>query len=261
MGRTLCVGDIHGGLKALQQIWEKANVSVGDKIIFLGDYVDGWGESCETIQHLIELDEKFNCIFLQGNHDAWCRDWLVSGMIPTFSTDFTWMDTGGKSTIESYNRNVNVDKEKHRKFFNGLHFYYEDEKRVFVHGGYTQGGGPRFENPPKNLWWDRSLFEKALTHAKKFKKNKELYAQLMPVILMAYDEIFVGHTSTQLYDTIQPIQACNVTNVDTGGGHRHGRLTIMDVDTKEYWQSDKLKDLYPDDPQNEYFRDEGKDLE
>ena len=42
MSRTLVVGDIHGGLKALEQALERANVTDKDKLIFLGDYVDGW---------------------------------------------------------------------------------------------------------------------------------------------------------------------------------------------------------------------------
>ncbi len=32
----------------------------------------------------------------------------------------------------------------------------------------------------------------------------------------------------------------------TGGGYE-GRLTIMDIDTKEFWQSDNMKSLYPNE--------------
>ncbi|HAH34085.1 MAG TPA: serine/threonine protein phosphatase, partial [Flavobacteriaceae bacterium] len=39
--RTLVIGDIHGGLKALQQVWKRAQISKEDTLIFLGDYVDG----------------------------------------------------------------------------------------------------------------------------------------------------------------------------------------------------------------------------
>ena len=50
MKRTLAIGDIHGGLKALKQVLERANVNENDKLIFLGDYVDGWSESSQVIQ-------------------------------------------------------------------------------------------------------------------------------------------------------------------------------------------------------------------
>ena len=46
--RKLVVGDIHGGYKALLQILERANVTPEDRLIFLGDYVDGWSQSAEV---------------------------------------------------------------------------------------------------------------------------------------------------------------------------------------------------------------------
>ena len=57
MSRTLVVGDIHGGLKALEQALERANVTDKDKLIFLGDYVDGWSESSQVINTLIGLSK------------------------------------------------------------------------------------------------------------------------------------------------------------------------------------------------------------
>ena len=53
--RTLVIGDIHGGYKALLQVLDRAKVTKDDTLIFLGDYVDGWSESAETIHKLIEL--------------------------------------------------------------------------------------------------------------------------------------------------------------------------------------------------------------
>lgn len=43
--------------------------------------------------------------------------------------------------------------------------------------------------------------------------------------------------------TLKPTNACNIWNLDTGGGFE-GKITIMNVDTKEYFQSDLCKDLY-----------------
>lgn len=39
---------------------------------------------------------------------------------------------------------------------------------------------------------------------------------------------------------------CNVWNLDTGSGFS-GKLTIMDIDTKEFWQSDFVRELYPNE--------------
>ena len=66
MKRTLVIGDIHGGLRALIQVLEKANVTQNDTLIFLGDYVDGWSESPQVIDFLIGLSQKQNCIFIEN---------------------------------------------------------------------------------------------------------------------------------------------------------------------------------------------------
>ena len=62
-GRTFVIGDIHGALKALIQVIERAEVKEDDLLIFLGDYVDGWSQSPEVINYLIQLKDTHNCIF------------------------------------------------------------------------------------------------------------------------------------------------------------------------------------------------------
>src|SRR5690554_7165762 len=74
--RTLVIGDIHGGLLALKELLEKASVTCEDRLIFLGDYVDGWSQSAETISFLIELQDKMNCVFIRGNHDELLYNYL-----------------------------------------------------------------------------------------------------------------------------------------------------------------------------------------
>ena len=54
MKRTIAIGDIHGGLRALTQLLEIANVTENDQLIFIGDLVDGWSESYELIDFLSE---------------------------------------------------------------------------------------------------------------------------------------------------------------------------------------------------------------
>jgi serine/threonine protein phosphatase 1 len=91
---------------------ERAEVTQNDTLIFLGDYVDGWSESSQTIQFLIELSENQECIFIKGNHDAWTEDWLAFGNEPD-----VWLFNGGKSTVESY-ADYSLDQlETHLEFF------------------------------------------------------------------------------------------------------------------------------------------------
>lgn len=43
-----------------------------------------------------------------------------------------------------------------------------------------------------------------------------------------------------------PVKMVNIWNIDTGAAFK-GPLTIMDVDTKEFWQSEPLPNLYPNE--------------
>ena len=56
--KTVVIGDIHGGFKALKQILEKVKFSEKARYIFVGDYVDGWSESAEVVSYLMDFSEK-----------------------------------------------------------------------------------------------------------------------------------------------------------------------------------------------------------
>ncbi len=236
MKRTLVFGDIHGGLKALIQLLERANVSQTDRLIFLGDYVDGWSESAQVIQFLIDLEQNQECIFIRGNHDVWCHDWLRTGEI-----NDNWFHHGGKITLESY---MDLEtKSQHPDFFAKMKDYYIDEKnRLYIHAGFSSMHGPSKEHYQTNYSWDRTLWEMALTMDKRIEKDSKSY----PKRLLLFNEIYIGHTPTLNYDVEFPMQGCNVWNVDTGAAF-YGKLSCIDIDTKKCFQSDKLVDLYPNE--------------
>ncbi|WP_027395592.1 metallophosphoesterase family protein [Aquimarina latercula] len=236
--RTLVIGDIHGGYKALLQVLERAKVIPSDTLIFLGDYVDGWSESAETIQYLIELSKKQKCIFIKGNHDVWCHEWLLDPE----TENHIWFRNGGKETITSYLTN-NFSTSVHLEFYKNLKNYYVDkENRLFIHAGFSSMKGPENEVYLTNYRWDRTLWEMAIVMDKRVKKHSALY----PNRLKLYSEIYIGHTPTLHYNCDVPMQGINVWNIDTGAAFE-GKLTILDIDTKEFWQSDSLPSLYPNE--------------
>lgn len=236
--RTFVIGDIHGAAKALEQVLERAAVTPEDTLIFLGDYVDGWSDSAKVIARLIALKQQHHCIFVRGNHDTWCAQWLASG-----TTDSTWLKHGGKSTMAAYANLDSAEKDAHITFFSQLSDYYEDTNNcLFIHAGFTSMHGPSQEVHTSNYSWDRTLWEVARTMDERLLTHPELY----PKRLLLYNEIFIGHTPTLHYGTDQPIHAANVWNMDTGAGFS-GKLTILDVSTKMFWQSDPVRTLYPDE--------------
>lgn len=234
--RTLVFGDIHGGLKALVQLLDRARINQNDQLIFIGDYVDGWSESAQLISFLIELSQKYFCVFIKGNHDIWCQDWLNNQEI-----NDVWFLHGGKSTIESYQNIDLLTKEKHLEFFANMKDYYVDESNnLFIHAGFSSMHGPEKEHYTTNYTWDRTLWEMALTMDKRIKKDSLSY----PKRLLIYNEIYIGHTPTLNYNIEVPMQGCNVWNIDTGAGF-YGKLTCLDTQTKIFWQSDVVQLLYP----------------
>ncbi|KUJ61506.1 metallophosphatase [Flavobacteriaceae bacterium CRH] len=238
MMRTLVIGDIHGGLKALIQLLDKVKITENDRLVFLGDYVDGWSESRQVIDFLIALSQKHNCVFIRGNHDVWCQEWLMNGIINKI-----WFLHGGKSTIQSYQDIDFLTKEKHCEFFKNMKDYFVDENNnLFIHAGFSSMHGPEKEYYASNFSWDRTLWEMALTMDRRIKKDSLSY----PKRLLLYNEIYIGHTPTLHYNIDIPMQGCNVWNIDTGAGF-YGKLTCIDVETKAFWQSDVVQTFYPNE--------------
>jgi len=236
--RTLAIGDIHGGLRGIIQLLDRAKVTKEDKLIFLGDYVDGWSESAQVIQYLIELSKKNDCIFIKGNHDVWCEKWLRSHAAPQ-----VWLCHGGRGTIDSYKEFFKEEKKAHLKFFEAMPLYHISEKnKLFLHAGFTSMHGVKEENFEKSFFTDRTLWEMVLTMDKKMDKTSEFY----PKRLTHYSEIYIGHTPTIKKNRDVPMHAANVWNVDTGAAFT-GKLSAIDIETKEIFQSDTLQSLYPNE--------------
>lgn len=236
MNRTFVIGDIHGGLRALVQLLGRIQLRNSDKLIFLGDYVDGWSESAGVIEYTMQLAEKQSCIFIKGNHDAWCEDWLRTG-----HADKTWLIHGGLATVKSYEPLSSATRLLHLNFLEQMSLYHIDEQnRLFIHAGFTSMHGPEKEFHSSSFSWDRTLWETALTLDKRIQPGSVLF----PKRLKLFKEIYIGHTPTLYYDETKPMNGGNVWNIDTGAAFT-GKLTVMDADTKTYWQSQPVKELYP----------------
>lgn len=245
--KTYIIGDIHGGYKALEQVFKRAGITNNDRIICLGDYVDRWNESKHVLDFLINFNNnsKGNNIFIRGNHDQWFIDFINGQINGRNSAESIWVNQGGKATLLSYNSHIQptysgykVDVEipdEHIEFLNNTILYYIDDKnRGFVHAGYESHDG--LGNDEDFVYmWDRELAYMLPMRT----------SDPVPKLLRPHDELYIGHTTTLQWKTTEPINLHNkYWNLDTGGGWS-GKITAMDLDTKEYWQSDFVKDLYP----------------
>jgi serine/threonine protein phosphatase 1 len=238
---TFVIGDIHGGFRALQQVIDRAKISEQDKLIFLGDYVDGWSESAEVIDFLIALSHKQHCIFIRGNHDQLFLDWLESKNDNI--DEGMWFKHGGEATVKAYEKVSQETKNRHIVFLKSLQDYYLDnQNRLFIHAGFTNMNGVTYEYFPKLFYWDRTLWETALSLDNSIEKTNRFY----PDRLKIYPEVYIGHTPTTRIGQSVPVNKACIWNIDTGAAFK-GKLTILNIETKAFWQSDNLPDLYPDE--------------
>ena len=231
------IGDIHGNFKALKQVLERSKFDYEhDQLIVLGDVCDGHAQTKECVEELLKAE---NLVLVLGNHDEWFIRHLNEGF-----ADEIWIQQGGANTLRSYGAKVLEAKyvstfsrldlkdmivpASHQDFFNKAVLYYELDGMVCVHGGFNPKI-PISKNSKETFLWDRQLI---------------IHAQRNSV--PGWKKVFVGHTTTQLFGNRHDIKDCyvplkfnNLIMMDTGAGWQ-GKLTLMDIDTKEYWQSDMI---------------------
>ncbi len=227
--RRFVVGDIHGAHKALRQCFESAKFDrQHDWLVSLGDVCDGWPEVRQVLDELLSV-KNFRLVL--GNHDAWALRWMQSEW-----SEEEWVSQGGAATLESYGRDRACVPESHLKLLKNAPYFFEMNNKLFVHGGFDPSLDIHKQDP-ESLLWDRNLLSEAARTSEINPDHR--YGK--------WEEIFVGHTPTQHYRSAKPIHACNVWGLDTGAGWS-GRLTLMDIDTHDYWQSDFTPSLYPGVP-------------
>lgn len=236
--KRFAMGDPHGRIEAVLEVLKASGFDYEkDELIVLGDVVDGGENTFEVVEEFLKIK---NLVFIQGNHDQFFIDYLLSGRAV-----HGWVAQGGIETINSYLRAAKKGEVSYRKpydwqqrygetaivlndfsipashkefFANGVN-YYEVGGMLFVHGGFDVRKG--VENTLKcDLQWDRTLIE----HAKK-------------KVIESHSKVFIGHTTTQrINNSTDPAKLNNLFCLDCGAGW-NGRLCLMNVDTEEHWLS------------------------
>ena len=254
--RTFALGDVHGNAKALKQVLDRSGFDFdNDTLIQLGDIVDGYPDVYECFEILSTIR---NLILIEGNHDNWFKEYLTTGISATkfaqggYGTAFSYLDRidkghliipiGGDSIGFKTALNPEDIPPMHQKLLREQHLYYIDNDNCFVHGGFNRHLEFKGQQPYIYMW-DRDLWHTALS----YKAMAEGLNGEAPSfkIKTQFKNIFIGHTSTTFWNTTLPMKAGNIINIDTGAGSK-GVLTLMDVDTHEFYQSDTGLQLYPD---------------
>ena len=235
--RTLVIGDIHGSLESLVGVLDLVSYDPKkDRLICLGDYVDGWDESYEVVDYLISNQKAspYENIYLLGNHDKYFIDVLDDGIEAlrdierTKTINAEWWEQDGASTYNSYITQSDEDILRHKEqFFDKLRYYYEEDNYLFVHAGFNPRLGLKATHriDPNELLWNRTLYQCATHNSNSSKAVKYDH----------YDLIYIGHTPTPIIGIKEPVADCNVLNLDQGCKSTK-RLSCWVLETGEWFQ-------------------------
>ncbi len=202
------IGDIHGSIKSLKTIFEQGLIKQGDKVVFLGDYVDRGPDSKGVLDWLIENSNVFDFEFILGNHEI-----MMTTAKSSPERLVEWLHFGGSSTLDSYkigddqNWMNKIDKT-HWDFIDSCLHYLEIGEFIFVHAGLERNMDLEEQNK-HHLFW------------KKFEE---------PEIYDPRKTLICGHTSRKNGEIAD---FGHTICIDT---YAHGGmwLTCLNVETGEY---------------------------
>lgn len=255
--RDLVIGDIHGNAIALDQVLKRSKYDPSkDRLITIGDYTDGYPESAQVIQKLIDFQKESGGrnVHLMGNHDEWTLDLLTThlksvkaqnSVLVMHNWSNQWIQ-GGQATYNSY-AHFKGDYDEHVDFLRSLKYYHIENDIAFVHGGWNYqiytSVEEQFAYDKSELVWNRTLWERAM-HLQ-YLINKQYDVSLDKKKFGKYDTIYIGHTATvNDFPNQLGVKCCNVINVDSGAGWM-GVLTCYDITNNIIYSSDHSTNLYP----------------
>ena len=226
--RTFVLGDLHNNYKGLMQLFEKVNFDYKkDSLYFIGDIFDGIAnQPRECLSELMKVKNLHPCI---GNHDLWVRYWIETGRI-----NKTWLKSGGDNTLKLLSKDSSV-KDKLVEYFWTAKYWYSYKDFFLCHAGFDTRKSV-INQKAINFAINRSLWQKAIVNDSQKRLLKFNFSNMD----FTFSKVIIGHTPTISH---KPETVSNVINIDTGSGNG-GRLTLMDLNTMEYFQSDFTKKLY-----------------
>lgn len=216
--KSYVIGDIHGCERELRYLIDGLPLGAGDRLVFLGDYIDRGANSCGVVSYLVELPKQLRSIefiFLKGNHEDMFLSFLGIGG----AHGDMFLINGGKATVASYGivtdkpaaqEILSVLPSEHVTFYQQLRLYYLLAPFLCVHAGIDPEKS-LIEQSEEDLLWIR---------------NKFIFASHR----LPYTVLF-GHTPqhTVYYDLPYKI------GLDTGLVYGN-MLTCLDVDEKVLYQ-------------------------
>lgn len=246
--RLLIMGDIHGMYDKLLDALSKVHITDDDLLITLGDYTDRGSQNVKCEQAIINFAAQDNIINLLGNHDRMLLDHFI------YITHHIMKEVITLDNID------NISEEKWIGIINHMKNYFYPENIYTSNGGNTTLS----ELSLDTLDIFKEYLKTILTFPAKFQlsinnnnyifvhagidPNKSIDEQDISDLIWIRDKFYdyytgddiicIGHTPTPfLFCDIVPHWEYNIVFTDTGSFWHHGKITIIDLLSHEYWQS------------------------
>lgn len=272
--RRLCISDIHGCYTKLNEVLEVCKFSDADELYSVGDFCDRGTENLKTLDFIMSL-KNFRPVI--GNHDWWLYLWLWYELKKDsegfFLSEDEWESincwTNWNGGVNTYAELVNLDQDRKAQIYDWLlniPFRRNLGDRIIQHSmlpaqllesrgqnltipideivlGNIRRSGLMWDIVYDSNLWDRTVIKGC--------KDYTPIGQKIPSFSLWHKERYekeftgspiyvIGHTplSKPFYD-----KDLGIIGIDTGGFCTKqkygviGCLTVLDLDTLEYWQS------------------------
>lgn len=242
--RNLIIGDIHATYDKMRSAFDNAGFNPQtDNLYSTGDLCDRGEKPIETLGYLMTLPRFFP---VAGNHDFWLYDAIRSKRPDPWWTDHN----GGDTTWAALDNQTPEFIAELKTWLGAFPLVRFLDRYIIVHAGpflfqeddlrsccgldiestwrpQDRYGGISMDPRAEILCWDREYIYEALGIREKWKR-----CEIEPV--STDRTIICGHTP--LRNVIRS-DRFHLTGIDTGGFTQDGRITVMDLDTNEFFQS------------------------
>lgn len=216
VGRLLALGDIHGCIRPLEALLDALQLTPADTLVALGDFVNRGPATRQVLDTLVALQAQTRLVPILGNHE---EEMLAARH--DRSALARWLAMGGEATLASYSAEAQLADipADHWRLIESALEWWECENFFFTHANYAPEL-PLDQQSAVELRW-LSIGERT------------------PQPHCSGKTAIVGHTPNLAGHVVDfGFLRC----LDTGCG-LGGRLTAMDVRTRQIWQCGEESDI------------------
>lgn len=204
MSTIYALSDMHGCYEEMMASLNLIQLGLTDKLIFVGDYVDGGDHSFHVLAEIMQLEKSYpdQVVVLWGNHDEWFSNWLFfeEQAMPSYVVDVGFKTVKSFFTDSELQEIVAENAHSELDLADLLHEkllanpnkqellswikekalatrYYQTAEKIFVHAGIDEEAGK---------YWEQATPDYVLTG--KFPATKGLF----------FKDIVSGHFNSEV---------------------------------------------------------------